>query len=109
MAHVIKLKDGKTETIFDIEDIFYLMDEYMGDEITAALREKIAGDQDLEKAYDDLYEELQKREDHHRTVMDKLRRQSEVIANLIAQKDIDRRALSMAAGKIGIITWRELS
>lgn len=40
--------------------------------------------------------------------MAELRKQSETIAGLIREKDIDRRALSAAAGAIGCITWREM-
>ena len=40
--------------------------------------------------------------------MAELRQQSEIIAGLIREKEIDRRALSSAAGTIGSITWREL-
>jgi hypothetical protein len=39
--------------------------------------------------------------------MTELRKESETIAGLIREKEIDRRALSAAAGNIGCITWRE--
>ena len=41
--------------------------------------------------------------------MTELRKESETIANLIRGKEIDRKALSTAAGNIGCITWREAS
>ena len=46
---------------------------------------------------------------HHKDVMAQLRQQSETIAGLIREKNIDRKALSTAAGQIGCITWRELN
>ena len=46
---------------------------------------------------------------HHREVMHSLREESEKIACLIRERDIDRKALSTAAGRIGTITWRELN
>ena len=54
----------------------------------------------LEKEADSLRE-------HHREVMAELRKESEIIAGLIRKKEIDRKALSTAAGNIGSITWRE--
>ena len=41
--------------------------------------------------------------------MAELRSYSETIAGLIREKEIDRRALSAAAGSIGRITWREVN
>ena len=46
---------------------------------------------------------------HHREVMNSLRAESEKIACLIREKEIDRKQLSTAAGRIGTITWREVN
>ena len=56
----------------------------------------------MEKEADSLRE-------HHKEVMAELRKESEIIAGLIRKKEIDRKALSTAAGNIGIITFREVS
>jgi hypothetical protein len=41
--------------------------------------------------------------------MNSLRAESEKIACLIREKEIDRKQLSTAAGRIGTITWREVN
>lgn len=41
--------------------------------------------------------------------MKALRKQSEAIAELIQEKEIDRVRLSHAAGAISLITWREIN
>ena len=41
--------------------------------------------------------------------MNSLRAESEKIACLIREKEIDRMQLSTAAGRIGTITWREVN
>ena len=57
---------------------------------------------------EDLEKEVEGLRARHKEVMQELRRQSETIAGLIREKEIDRKALSSAAGAIGSITWREL-
>ncbi|WP_274939947.1 hypothetical protein [Chordicoccus furentiruminis] len=109
MAHVIQLTDGSTHTIFGERDIISLVDEYLGYEARTEL-EELLSEHDPDADYiDELESELKGAKDHHREVMEQLRTQSETIAGLIREKDIDRNALSKAAGVIGSITWRELS
>ena len=108
MAHVIELTDGCTRTIFGKQDIVSLVDEYLGYEARRELVDLLS-EQDLNAGYiDDLERELKGAGEHHIEVMEALRKQSEIIAGLILEEDIDRKALSAAAGIIGTITWREL-
>lgn len=108
MADVIRLKDGSVHTVFDERDALELVRDYMGDDIHRWF-EYCLSDREDDGAYiEDLEKEADGLRDHHREVMAELREQSEIIAGLIREKDIDRRALSTAAGKIGTITWREL-
>ena len=106
MANVITLPDGRNETIFDEQDFLWLVDRYMGFDARCWLEDLLTGREDnsddLEKEADRLYE-------HHKEVMAELRKESETISGLIREKDIDRRALSAAAGNIGCITWREMN
>ena len=88
MAAVIQLKDGGVETVFDLDGLLRIIDERMGDEARR---------------------ELKSAKEHHRDVICRVREQSETIARLIREKNIDRAALSHAAGIIGMITWRELN
>ena len=107
MANTILLTNGRIETVFKERDFLDLVVEYMGSDAREWLEEHLAekdGDANyvtyLEKEADSLRE-------HHREVMAELRKESETIAGLIRKKEIDRNALSTAAGNIGSITWRE--
>ena len=109
MPSVIKLKDGKTETVFDLEDMLYLVEQHMGDEARHILEDLTAPPEDQSEYIDDLENENRQLRDHHRKVMKDLRAQSEAIARLIQEPEIDRTALSTVAGTIGKITWREIN
>ena len=109
MANTILLTNGRIETVFKERDFLDLVDECMGSDACEWLEEHLAekdGDANyvtyLEKEADSLRV-------HHKEVMEKLRKESEIIAGLIRKKEIDRKALSTAAGTIGSITWREAS
>ena len=106
MASVITTKDGKNHTLFDERDLFALIDEYVGDEARRWLEDFIT---DVKYEHSEDAEELEGAKEHHKDVMRQLREQSEIIAELIRAREIDRGKLSTAAGKIGKITWRELN
>ena len=109
MANVIQLKSGQIETVFDLEDLLRLVEEHMGDETRRLLEELTAPEDDDAEYIADLEKEIQKLRDHHHEVMTELRSLSETEARLIQEKEIDRKALSTIAGKIGTITWREIN
>ena len=109
MAHTIELTDGSIHLISSERDMLDLVDEQMGYEAREAIKDLL-----LEKDYDescveDLESELEGMKDHHREVMEQLQKQSETIAGLIREKEIDRKALSKVAGIIGSVTWREIN
>lgn len=109
MADVITLKNGRNEIVFDERSFLDLVDEHMGPEARRWLEDWMAENDDDSDYIDDLEQELAGAKDHHKDVMTQLRQQSETIASLIREKEIDRKALSTAAGTIGTITWRELN
>ena len=109
MAQVIQLKDGSIETVFDLSDVLFLIDTHMGDEVRRWLEDWLSEQEDDADYIDDLEKDLQAAKNHHKKVMRMLREQSEKIAGLIREKEIDRKALSTAAGVIGTATWRELN
>ena len=108
MADVILLSDGSVHTVFTERDALELIDNCMGLEMRKWLEDRMSGDDDDAAYIEDLEKEADGLRARHREVMEELRRQSETIAWLIREKDIDRKALSAAAGAIGSITWREL-
>ena len=99
MAEVLQLSDGSIHTVFDIRDMMELIDSHLGYEARRWLGDYVS---DLEK-------EVEGVRAHHREVMNSLRAESEKIACLIREKEIDRMQLSTAAGRIGTITWREVN
>ena len=109
MAEVLQLSDGSIHTVFDIKDMMELIDTHLGYEARRWLEEYLTEDDDLGDYVSDLEAEVKGIRDHHHEVMNSLREESEKIACLIRERDIDRKALSTAAGKIGTITWRELN
>lgn len=113
MADVITTKDGRNHTLFDERDLFWLVEEYMGDEARRWIEDYLSGAEDEHsddaEAIKELEQEADRLRNHHRDVMRELREQSETIAGLIRAREIDRGKLSTAAGKIGKLTWRELN
>lgn len=107
MASVMSLPGGRNETIFDMRDFLSLVEEFMGVEASCWLEEWIS-ENDEEAGYiDDLEKETDGLRSHHRQIMEELRTHVEIIARLIRDKEIDRKALSAAVGSIGCITMRE--
>jgi len=106
---VIQLKSGQTETVFDLEGLLYLVEKHMGDEARRLLEDFTEPDDDAAEYIDSLEKENQRLRNHHREVMQALRAQSETIARLIREPEIDRKTLSTTAGVIGKITWREIN
>ena len=109
MADVLELSDGSIHTVFDIRDMMELIDAHLGYEARRWLEEYLTEDDDLGDYVSDPEAEVEGVRSHHREVMHSLREESEKIACLIRERDIDRKALSTAAGRIGTITWRELN
>ena len=108
MADVIQLSDGSIHTIFDERDALELVDRCMGMEMRRWLEDWMSEGEGNAAYIDDLEKEAEGLRAHHKEVMQELRQQSETIAGLIREKEIDRRALSAAAGAIGCTTWREM-
>ncbi len=109
MANVILLKGGQVETVFDLDDLLYLIDRDMGYDTRILLEELTAPEDDAEAYITHLEKENQQLREHHREVMQALRTQYETIVRLIREPEIDRKTLSTTAGVIGKITWREIN
>ena len=109
MATTITMPDGRNETVFDLADLLRLIEERLGYEVRDLLEEWIRPDSDAEDYIKYLEKEAEAQKTRHLDAMKALREQSEIIAGLIREKEIDRVKLSRAAGAIGMITWRELN
>ena len=108
MATTIMLPDGKIETVFDLADMLRLIEDRMGWEARELLEEWIRPDSESEEYIKYLEKEVETQKTRRLDAMKALRKESETVAGLIREKEIDRVKLSRAAGAIGMITWREL-
>ena len=108
MATTIMLPDGRNETVFDLADLLRLIEEQLGYEARDLLEEWIRPDSEAEDYIRYLEKEVEAQKTRRLDAMKALRKESETVAKLIREKEIDRVKLSRAAGAIGMITWREL-
>ena len=108
MADVIQMMDGRVVTVFDTRDLLDLIGNHMGSEIQRLLEERLEEPESLDAYIADLEKDRDDLRVRYKERMAELREQSETIARLIREKDIDRKALSAAAGTIGTLTWRQL-
>lgn len=109
MATTIMMPDGKVETVFDLADLLGLIEDRMGWETRKLLEEWSRPESDAEEYIAYLEKEVEAQKTRRLEAMKALRKQSETIAGLIREKEIDRVKLSHAAGAISMITWRELN
>lgn len=109
MATTVLLPDGKVETVFDLTDLLRLIEDRMGWEARELLEEWIRPDSDAEEYIAYLEKEVEAQKGRRLDAMKALRKQSETIAELIREKEIDRVKLFHAVGAISMITWRELN
>ena len=112
MPHVLRLKDGKLITPFDLEDVLEIVKEYAGDEVRQYLAENLSDTDALEKELDRLYreheEELERLGDHQRAVLNAVREEAESLGNLLDAQRLDRRKLKKATDNIWRMCDREL-
>ena len=112
MAHVIGIKGGGYATIFSLEDLLGLVETHMGTEVCDTfgemLSDKYADDAEWETIEAEHRRELDEIRGHYHNVILSLRNESEQLAELIRAPRLDRKKISSLAGRIGIITWREL-
>lgn len=109
MATTISMPDGRIETVFDLAGLLRLIEEQVGYEARDLLEEWIRPDSDAEDYIRYLEKEAVAQKTRRLDAMKALRKQSETIAELIREKEIDRVKLSHAAGAISLITWREIN
>lgn len=112
MGSLITLKDGTLATVLSGEDLLYLIETHMGQEMKEAVVEWM-NEIDLQHADDEeciheLNELISKDNAHYKQVMEELRTEAGTLSDLICQKDLDRRAISEIAGKMRGIIGKEI-
>ncbi len=109
MADTLMMWDGGIRTVFSMDDFIQLVDEYMGMDARQWLEAGLSSSEGIWAYAEELEKDLERQKKHHREVMMELRSLSEKEAGLIEEKKIERHELSNIAGKIGVITWREIN
>lgn len=112
MGSLIKLKDGTIATVLSGEDLLYLIEAQMGQEMKEAVVEWM-NENDLQHADDEeciheLNELISEDRARHKQVMEELRTEAATLSDLICQKDLDRRAISYTVGKITCLIGKEV-
>ena len=109
MAEMIKLPDGSMSAVLCLRDFMELTGRWMGSDARSWI-DGYLDDIRLDEDYpSDLEEEIERMRYHHRQVLSQIRKESQVVEDIICRKRMNRKALSEAAGRIGTITWRELN
>lgn len=112
MPHVMRLKDGKLITPFDIHDVLEAVEEYTGDEPRKYLEENIADAEELGKELDAEYkeheEELERVGDHHCALLNDIRCEAESLTEMLDAQRLDRKKLRKAANAIIQMCSQEL-
>lgn len=112
MARTVATLDRKTHGIMNSWDLLDLISEYMGDEMKEAIVEEMneqdllhADDEECIRELNDLCGKLSK---HHREVCKELYEAKKELADLVCARELDRKAISDTAGKIGRIVSHEV-
>ncbi|HIR70960.1 MAG TPA: hypothetical protein IAA55_06740 [Candidatus Pullilachnospira gallistercoris] len=112
MPHVLKLKDGKLFTAFDLTDVLEAVGEYAGDEVRQYLEENLSDTADLEKELDGMYreqeEELERQGSHQREILNDIKEEAEALAKLLEAPRLDRKKLQEGTENIWRMCYREL-
>lgn len=112
MPHVLRMKDGKFITPFDLDDVLEAVEEYAGDEVRQYLEEDLSDTADLEKELDGMYreheEELERQGDHQRALLNEIREEAESLGVLLDAPRLDRKKLKQTAENIWRMCYREL-
>lgn len=113
MASTVTTPDGQTHVIMTSRDLLDLIDAYMGLEAREAVVEQMneqellhADDEECIREMNDMLGDLSK---HHKEVCQNLYDAQKGLADLIAARDLDRRAISSICGKLSAILHREIN
>lgn len=112
MPQVMKLKDDRIETVFDLEDALDLVSRYGGCELRHYLEENLTDTAELEKELEELEkdheQELERQGDHHRALLNDIKEEAEALEDLLEADRLDRKKLKKAADNIWRMCYREL-
>ena len=106
MPHVMALKDGRNETVLDLDDALELVERYAGHGLREFLEEKLSDSEELEAYLEELAkshgEDLERQGDHQRALLNGIREEAEALAGLLDASWLDRKKLKSIVKNI----WR---
>lgn len=112
MPHVLKLKNGKLITPFDLADVLEVVGEYAGDEVRRYLEENLSDTEELEKELDGMYreheEELERQGSHQRAILNDIKEEAEALGKLLEAQRLDRKKLRIGIENIWRMCYQEL-
>ena len=112
MPHVLKMKDGKLLTPFDIRDLLDAAQDYVGEELRREIEEYIETNvqdiDDYEKEYDRMEQENERLADHQRSVLCDIRDEVDALDTLLQDTRLNRRRMQGAVRIIRQMINREL-
>lgn len=112
MPHVLKLKDGKLITPFDVGDVLETVEEYAGQEVRQYIEEYLEDNiqeaADFEAQASDYEKELERQGDHQRSVLFGIREEIEALNVLLQDKRLNRARMQGAVKILKQMVNREL-
>lgn len=112
MPHVLKMKDGKLLTPFDIHDLLEAVEDYAGEELRREIEEYIDTNvqdiDDYEKEYDRMERDSERLADHQRSVLCNIRDEVDALDTLLQDTRLNRARMQGAIKIIRQMIDREL-
>lgn len=112
MPHVMKLKDGRLLTPFDLKDVLEAVEEYAGEEprryIEEYLEDNIQEVGDFEAQATEYETQMERTDDHHRQVLCNIREEVEALDQLLQEPRLNRKRMQGAVKILWQMVNREL-
>lgn len=100
MGTVLRDRQGIDHTVFDRESFLKVLREVAGDEIYDYFKQEFEEEMDLQIQLEDLEAEKRGLKDYYEDKMKRIEEYASDLAEIIRQKNIDRKAMSTMAGKV---------
>lgn len=104
MGMMVKTKDKAIHAVLSEDDLFFLIGEYMGQEVKDAVTELFEEQRTDTEGYESYIDDLKKRREE---LLKELDANASRLSDLISEQKTDIRAISEAAGNIRGTIWEE--
>ncbi|MGN0270910.1 MAG: hypothetical protein ACI4CX_09485 [Candidatus Weimeria sp.] len=100
MGTVLRDKQGIDHTVFDRDSLIQVIREAVGDEIFDYAKEQFEDEADLSNQISDLEGELKGQKEYYENKLKRIEEDTRELADIIRQKNIDRKRMSNLAGRV---------